>query len=301
MPASRRRLPLEVAAILAVAVSVVICLVNTLSSQAQTPAETPRPAFEVATVKLNTTGEMNAALLRQPGGRFVATNIPLKGLIGYAYRVRPDQISGGPSWINSDRWNVEAKAPEGSVPTPTGPVDMNAPDVYAFMLQSLLEDRFQLKIHRETKDFPAYNLVVASGGAKLILSEDQTPLSYLGAKLPPPPKPGDPMPRGFMTGGPSGISATAVPISNFITFLSQTLQRTVIDKTELNGLYDIHLEWTPEMGQGGPSGPGTPPPPDPSGPSLFTAIQEQLGLKLEATKAPTQIIIIDSAQKPSEN
>src|ERR1043166_3209326 len=164
------------------AVSILALSLPPLKTFAQGTVATPK--VEVATVKPNVTGETNGAFLRQPGGRFVAANATLKGLIAYAYRIRSDQIVGGPSWIDSDHWNVEARAEEGSIPTPTGPLDMDVPDAYALMLRSVLIDRFQLKIHPETKEAPAYNLVVASGGPKPKLSEDQSPLAYLGPKLP---------------------------------------------------------------------------------------------------------------------
>ncbi len=115
------------------------------------------------------------------------------------------------------------------------------------------------------------------------------------------------MPRGNMRMGRGNLEASGVPLANFIQALSQQLGRTVIDKTELKGLYDIKLQWTPEIGQGGgpfgpgPGGPEPPPPPDPSGASIFTAVQEQLGLKLESTKGPVDVLVIDSVQKPTEN
>jgi uncharacterized protein (TIGR03435 family) len=293
--------------LLAVALGIVVVAIPILS---QAP-DGVKPSFEVATVKPNATGDNRIAILGQPGGRFVVTGASLKLLIGFAYRVQDFQISGGPSWINTDRWNIEARAEEGSIPPPKGPPDPNVPDPFQLRVQSLIEDRFQLKTHRETKEFPVYELVVARGGSKMKLSEDQSPFRppERGAAPPPPPQRGGPMPRGSMRMGRGSLEASGVPLSNFIQALSSQLGRTVIDKTDLKGLYDIKLQWTPDVGQGagpfGPGGPGgpepPPPPPDVPGPSIFTAVQEQLGLRLDSTKGPADALVIDSAQKPSEN
>jgi uncharacterized protein (TIGR03435 family) len=229
----------------------------------------------------------------------------------FAYRVRDFQIIGGPSWTTSDRWNIEARAEEGSVPPRTGVRDPTAPDPIALQVQSLLEDRFQLKLHRETRELPAYELVIAKGGSKVKLSEDQSPIKPSEPGEPPKPpqviRPGAPMPRGSMWMNTGGLEANGVEFSSFVQMLSQQVGRTIIDKTGLKGLVDLKLQWTPEMGQRstpfGPVPAGAEPPPasDPSGPSIFTAIQEQLGLKLESTKGPVEVLIIDSVEKPTEN
>ena len=264
-----------------------------------------KPSFEVATVKPNASGDNRVAIMRQPGGRFVSTGISLKMLMGFAYRVRDFQISGGPNWITTDRWNIEGKAEEGSIPPPTGPPDPNVPDPLSLMVQSLIEERFQLKMHRETKELPVYDLVAAKGGPKIKLSEDQSPFRppERGAPPLPPVQRGGPMPRGSMRMGRGELEANGVPLANFIQTLSQQLGRPVIDKTELKGLYDIKLQWTPELGQGlvVPGGPEPPPPPADAGASIFTAVQEQLGLRLESTKGPVEVLVIDSVQKPTEN
>jgi bla regulator protein blaR1 len=283
-------------------------LVISIPALAQTSSET-KPSFEVASIKPYNSATMGMSIAIQPGGRFVATGIPFRFLMTYAYRVRDFQILGGPSWISSDRWDIQARAEEGSVPLPTGTRDSNAPDPVALRLQSLLEDRFQLKFHRETRELPAYELTIAKSGSKLKLSEDQGPFQPPKPGDPPPPpiKPGGAMPRGSMRMGRGDLEANGVEFAGFVQMLSQQLGRTVIDKTGLKGLYDIKLQWTPEMGQGAtpfgpmPAGAEPPPAPEPSGPSLFTAIQEQLGLKLESTKGPVEVLVIDSVQKPSEN
>jgi uncharacterized protein (TIGR03435 family) len=274
----------------------------------QTPAEA-KPSFEVATIKPNNSGDMRVYIMNQPGGRFVATGVPMLPLMTFAYRVRDFQILEAPGWMASDRWDIQARAEEGTVPPRTGPIDPSVPDPIALRVQSLLEDRFQLKFHRETRELPVYELSLAKGGLKIKPSEDQSPFRppERGDQPPPPMRPGGPMPRGSMRMGMGELEANGIDFGQFVQSLSQLVGRTVIDKTGLKGLYDIKLKWTPEMGQGGtpfgplPAGVNPPPPPDPSGPSIFTAIQEQLGLKLESTKGPVEVLVIDSVQKPTEN
>lgn len=268
-----------------------------------------KPSFEVATVKANTSGAGRVAILGSPGGRIASIGTPLRMLITYAYRLRDFQVSGGPAWIATDRWDLEARAAEGSVPPPTGFPDPNVPDGMALRMQSLLEDRFQLKFHKETKELPVYELTVAKGGSKLKLNEDQSPfrLPERGDEPPPRPQRGGTMPRGNISMGRGNFEGRGVPFSALVQVLSQQIGRTIINKTDIGaGLYDFKLQWTPDVGQGG--GPVGPPPPgveqlpvDPNGPSIFTAIQEQLGLKLESTKGPVEVMVIDSVQKPTEN
>jgi uncharacterized protein (TIGR03435 family) len=264
-----------------------------------------RLSFEVATVKPSGATDNRIAIMGEPGGRFRVTNATLKMVMAVAYRVRDFQISGGPSWIGTDRWDIEGKAEEGSIPQITAPLDPTVPNPLMLMVQSLLEDRFQLKIHREMKEQPVYELLVAKGGPKMKLSADQSPIGPPQRGGPPPmPKQGQPTPRGMMGMGPGRIEANGVPIANFIQGLSQQLGRPVIDKTGLKGLYNIKLQWTPELGEvlvkpGGAE--PSPPPLDPSGPSIFTAVQEQLGLRLESAKGPVEVLVIDGVQRPTEN
>jgi uncharacterized protein (TIGR03435 family) len=207
------------------------------------------------------------------------------------------------------------------------------------MLQALLEDRFGLKVRKETKDGQIYALVVAKDGAKLKLSADQTPIRMDGppgagsggpggpggAGGPPPgagvrtggpggpgpggapPPPGfpanGPLPRGIMMMGLGQIRGTAQPVTMLLGPLTNQLGRKVVDKTNLTGLYDIELKWTPDqLPNGGAVPPGVQlPAVDPNGPSLFVALQEQLGLKLESTTGPIETYVIDKVEKLSEN
>jgi len=198
------------------------------------------------------------------------------------------------------------------------------------MVQSLLEDRFKLKAHLETRELPIYNLVAAKDGPKIKRSADQTAPAIAAAlpgpceppsTVPPPqlPAPGSPMPRGalMMSMGPSGMTmrATATRVATMVGLLQQQLGRTVVDKTGLDGLFDFELTFSAE-GLGSPFGRGFPQPqslppvgagagsasaPAPDAvPSLFTAIQE-LGLKLESAKGPVGVLVVDSVEKPTEN
>jgi uncharacterized protein (TIGR03435 family) len=285
----------------------IIAAILALASVSHSSAQ--RAAFEVASIKRTDPANYRFVIGVQPGGRLVVNGATLQALIAYAYAVRNFQIIGGPSWMTTDRWDIEARAEEGTVAPLTGPPDPNRPSPVGIRLQSLLEDRFNLKLHRDSRELPVFELSQVKGGSKLKLSDDQTPLKppEPGAG-PRPPQAGASMPRGSMSMmiGGGELEASAMPVTSLAGALAQILGRTVIDKTELQGLYDFKLRWTPEVGQTiGPSGPPppgvVPPPVDPSGPSLVTAIQDQLGLKLDSMKEPVQVLLIDAVQKPTEN
>jgi len=267
-------------------------------SRAQTAAT--RPEFEVASVKPNTSGN-NMVMIRPPaGGRFTATNARLKMLIGLAYNVQNFEISGGPAWINSDGYDIEAKAADSNIG-----IEQLRP-----MLQMLLEDRFKLMIHRETKEVPVYALTAGKNGPKLPEAKEGGCVTF-GPNLPPPPPPAPgqpfappPTPCGGFMMGPNRMEGGRVSMAQFVRSLSNILGRPVIDKTAFTGTFDVHLEFTPEgtafMGGLGPPG-GLTPGFDTSGPSIFTAVQDQLGLRLESQKGPAELLVIDHAEKASEN
>jgi uncharacterized protein (TIGR03435 family) len=254
----------------------------------------PRPQFEVASIKPNKSGDMRMMFRSASGGRFTASNVSLQSLITIAYHIKDFQLSGAPPWL-SERYDIEAKA-EGN---PGG-------DAMLPMLQRLVEDRLQFKFHRESKELPVYALVVAKAG-KLHPAEGECGPPPSGP--PPPPEPGK-MPTPFCGGlmmFPGHLSGQKVTIEQLLETLSRFTGRNVLDKTNLTGKYDIDLQYTPEQGQfqappgGAPPGMPPLPPIDPNGPSLFTALQEQLGLKLESQKGPVEIIVIDHIERPSEN
>jgi uncharacterized protein (TIGR03435 family) len=171
------------------------------------------------------------------------------------------------------------------------------------MLQALLEDRFKLKIHRETREVPVYALAVAKGGVKLHRVEEGScaPQGAFLAPSEPDQKPFCGM-GGFRRGALVVGQISAVSLDEFSRMLSSRLDRWVVNKTELTGRFDVHVEFTPDGATPGlmPGGPGAPQP-DADGQSIFTAFQEQLGLKLEPIKGPAEFLVIDSAEKPSEN
>jgi uncharacterized protein (TIGR03435 family) len=218
-------------------------------------------------------------------------------LIRNAYRVQDFQIIGGPSWMASDRWDIQAKAEEN-----VSPNEVNE------MMQTLLAERFQLKFHKETRELPVYELLVAKDGPKLKETGTDSTTSPQ-ATIQVPGGGNAAVGRGTMvTIGGGQISGSAMSMTQLIQVLANNLGRTVIDKTGLTGSYDIKLEWRPDPGQGpafpgappGGGGAGSPPPLDPSLPSIFTAIQEQLGLKIESAKGPVEVLVIDGAEKPVE-
>jgi uncharacterized protein (TIGR03435 family) len=292
-----------------------VCVMVVIPMFAQGPT-TPRPSFEVASIKPYAdpgSGQRFFGFRGELGGtRINMTGVTVKMLLNYAYAIRDFQIIGGPDWINTERYDIQAKAEAGSIPRPTGLQDPFSVGPMQMRTQSLLENRFQLKLHHESRELPVYELVEVKGGSKLALSEDQTP--------PQPPKPGDPAPQPPKQGdsprrGGIGFQRNAtgftlrgagIQLSIILGVLSQQVGRTIINKSELKpGLYDIQIQWSdngPSTGPPFPPGLEPPPPPvEPSGASIFTALQEQLGLKVVATKGPVEVLVIDSIQRPSAN
>jgi uncharacterized protein (TIGR03435 family) len=247
-----------------------VLLVNAPQLHAQQQQPTPPLAFEVASIRPHK-GMYTVVRSSISGPKVTIEAYGLLGLIMDAYHLNASyQVSGGPSWMDSDsdRFDIVANAPgEG---TPTG-------DDVRRMLQSLLTERFQLKLHRETQERPVYALVVAKNGPKLKESApDKEPSTSVGG------------------GRTSHLTMTRATMEQFAVQLSTSgLDRPVVDKTGLAGHYDITLNWIPEF--------AGPPAPNSDGVNVFTAVQEQLRLKLETEKAPIEILVIDHAEKPSEN
>jgi len=252
------------------------------ASPAQTEAQAAKPpAFDVISIRPTKSSPQPSSdgsfsfssrtgLRTLPDG-FSASNIDLKTLIASAYGVKPDQISGGPGWVASNHYDIEAKvvAANGATPQPLTREQRN------LMLRSLLADRFKLAVHNETKELPVFDLVVAKNGPKLQ-----------------PAKPDEPSKSSMSMGGSEQLTATAIQLSALATQLSYQLHSPVIDKTGLTGAYDITLQWTPDQATASPDSPG---------PSIFTAVQEQLGLKLVPSKGPVETLVIDHAEPPTEN
>jgi len=264
------------------------------SLRAQAPAGA---TFEVASVKPNKSGDGRVMVGMQPGGRFNASNVPLRLLLRQAFNMQDFQIVGGPDWITSDRFDVIAKAPDG--------VEFTA-DAMRPMLRSLLVERFKLAFHNETRDMPVYALMKARPDGKLgagltLATVDCSGRGRRGGGPPPaPPQPGQKLECGMMI-GPGRLNAGGMPMSNLVTALAPQVGRIVLDKTELSGNYDFELTYAPEA-IGSVGGPplinGGPVPVDPNAPNLFTALQEQLGLKLDSQRGPVDVVVIDRIEQP---
>jgi uncharacterized protein (TIGR03435 family) len=244
-------------------------------------SSTTRPAFdsfEVATIK-PTPPEFNARLFRmQTANQFTARGYTLRVLISVAYKLNPKAISGGPAWVDSDRYDIVARTP--------GMVRPNLDEQMA-MLRQLLADRFSLTFHREKKEMPIYVLTVAKNGPKLTESQ---PIQ----------NPEGPPPLIFVL-APDVVRVPARSATTIeFTYILQrsAFDRPVLDKTGLTGRYDFDLEFAPDESLFGGA---LKAPADTTRPGIFAAIQEQLGLKLESTKGPVDSFVIDKIDRPSEN
>jgi len=248
--------------------------------------------FEAASIKPSAPQEMGkirVGISMLPGGRVSMSGVTVKLLMQQAYGIRDFQIVGGPAWVGTERYDITAK-----------PEDAANQEQVKLMVQALLADRFKLQFHRETKELPTYALVVGKGGPKIKpfvqADGDSTPADSNGSGRG----------RGGMMRmmGRGHFEANGVPVSALANQLAQALGRTVIDKTELKGNYDFKLDWTPDENQQGmmkPPGGEAPPPSSGDGVSIFAAVQEQLGLKLEGSKGPVEILIVDRVEKATEN
>jgi uncharacterized protein (TIGR03435 family) len=260
------------------------------------PAQTDQktPAFEVASVKPNTSGDTNGMLRPLPGGRMTAANMPVRQLITFAYQVAGFQLIGGPAWL-ADRYDVVAKM-DGNPDISFVP-GVNRPNPMQVALQRLLEDRFKLKVRRETREMDIYALVMAKpgGGPGPNLkrtTQDCAALAAAAQRKQPPPPPGSNAPFcGFQ--GEAVASASAACRRWPSRRRSRVRQGMVVDRTGLTGGWDFEVTFAPPHGRGGPDAV------DPNLPDFFTAIQEQLGLKLESTKGPVDVLVIDHVEKPT--
>jgi bla regulator protein BlaR1 len=311
----RRKLLIVIAATIALSVPLIVGLLNAPVTQAQSQVRAQQ-SFEVASIKpwkLTDDNSRQAQLiangfdpfdgLMNPNGRFTATAVTLKKLISWAYGVPVERILAGPDWTGAERYVIEAKAADGAMLP--GEVSVRYEQLH-FMLQALLENQFALKIHREAKELPVYALVVAKNGPKLHKADRDC--SSPSAGISP-----DSLCHGFTGGGPrTGLTGQSITMTELAGFLSgpgsSGLDRPVVDKTGIPGAFDLkirpwnyYIQGVPEgttQTDGGREGGVT----DLNSlPTMFTLLEEQFGLKLEATKAPLETIVIDGAQRPSEN
>jgi uncharacterized protein (TIGR03435 family) len=222
---------------------------------AQTPDKLP--AFEVAAIKLSNASYEGTNIRSDQNGTLHVENATLKDLIRFCHEVQESQISGGPKWMDLDRFDIAAK-----------PDHRSRPEQVLLMMQRLLADRFQLAMRRESKEVRALELVVAKTGPKLHQPKDGEEPGLQGRK--------------------GQITAHATPMKVFAQYLSRRLGQQVVDKTGLPGSYDFTLEYEPDEAAG-------------AGPSIFAAVQEQLGLRLQSGKGSVDLLIVDRAERPTDN
>jgi uncharacterized protein (TIGR03435 family) len=230
-------------------------------------AQTNAISFEVASIRAHKGEVTFSADPAVRGSRVTGTASTLLDMITVAYGVRYDQISNAPNWTNTDRFDLEAKAPGDTPPTA---------EQARLMLQHLLAERFQLRLHRETRDLPVYALLVGKNGTRLKASD---PSAREGSSV-----------QGTATG--LHMETKKGSMEKLAQQLSFTAGRPVIDKTGLTGTYEYTLDWFPA---------NRIPSSESNVTSMFIALQEQLGLQLESTKAPQEVLVIDRVEKPSEN
>jgi uncharacterized protein (TIGR03435 family) len=232
--------------------------------------------FEVATIKPSDPSAPGQSILvgRGGGNLFTTTNTTLRDLIVFAYDIHVRQLAGLPSWAETDKYDLTGKPEQAGIPNATQ---------LRTMVQKLLVERFGLAFHNEKRELSAYTITVGKNGPKLSKNES-------GGNLP-----------GFGGRGPGAVGVRNSSMQEFAGFLqARILDRPVVDRTGLTGKYDFTLEWRPDQVQAGPNPPQLPPEVD-ARPDLFAAIQEQLGLKLEATKTPVEVMVVDKVQRPSDN
>jgi uncharacterized protein (TIGR03435 family) len=239
-----------------------------------------KPSFEVATIKPSSPEARGSSILVGRGGTnlFTTTNSSLAELITFAYEIHPRQLTGGPSWLESERYDITAKPDTAGRPSLKQLKDM---------VQKLLAERFALTLHKEKKELSVYAITVLKTGPKLAKNPGNA------GSLP-----------GFGGRGPGAIGVQNATMAEFAEFLqSRILERPVVDQTGLTDRFDFTLQWTPDTAQVAAAGANAPPAPTNADapPDLFAAVQQQLGLKLESTKAPVEVLVVDKVQKPSEN
>ena len=268
-------------------VAMAATMVAVTALQAQAPRErADQPRFDVASIKINSANDGMVSIQAQKG-RYRAIGFTLAALIRNAYRVQEFQIVDGPDWINSERFNVEATyADDPAAPTPRGQVDL--------MLRALLAERFQLVVRDDKRERPVYALVFARPDRRFGPQLQKASVDCATAKGPD--ACGSSVGPGFIRSRGRTMAQFAESLSQ-LTNTGSSLNRLIVDRTGLEGTYHAVVTFTPENS---PSGAGIPPI-DPNGPSIFTALQEQLGLKLESQRAPVDVLVVARAERPTEN
>jgi uncharacterized protein (TIGR03435 family) len=261
--------------------------VGAATSGAQAPAE---PAFDVAAIKPAADTQVFSFSRVQPGGRYIGQNMSLRLLIKTAYGVHDSQIANGPSWIDSDRWDINAKA-EGYKDL------MTFRDQSRLMVRPLLADRFKLVLHHEQRELPVYALILAKAnefGPRFRRNDGRD----CDKPMPPLPvvegaaEPAFPLPCGGDGFNPRHLGARAMTLNYMLIGLGRTsIDRVVVDHTGLTGTFDWEVQWVPEdLRVDGAT--------RPEGPSIFEAFRQQLGLKLDPTRDRVDVLVIDHAERP---
>jgi len=256
--------------------------------------------FEVASVLPNTSGEMRVMMRVQPGGAWEATNVTLESMIRLAYRIQESQLVGGPAWIYSDRFDIVAKSSPGA-----------AAQEFGLRMQSLLAERFNLRLHSETRALPVYALIGSGGQGPRLTQSTVDCVAFARGRngQPVPPSPPGERPTCGISATPGRLTGGGITMLQLTQTLARFTGRMVVDETRLAGNFDFDLEFAADpalLGRGpggglppGPQAPGATP--SSAGVPIFTAVQEQLGLRLEARRAPVDVLVIDSARQPTEN
>jgi uncharacterized protein (TIGR03435 family) len=276
--------------------------------QGQAPLDSgqqPPLAFDTASVKPNKSGAEERYIRIDPrGGSLTVVNLQLRALITFAYQIQSFQLEGGPDWIASDRFDILGK-PEREVPS--SGAFFGGQDPLRMMLRTLLADRFKLMMHKETKELPIFELVLARSDGRLgpqlrPAAVDCAARAAAAARGGTPPASSGPPGPGSCgtTMNPTRVRGGGATMAMLASLLEGPAQRLVIDRTGLTGTWDLEVSYTPDKSQL-PPGVELPSGIDPNGPSLFTAIEEQLGLKLRPARGPVEVLVIDSVQQPTPN
>lgn len=264
-------------------------------------------SFEAASIKPNVSGESNTSVRRLPGGRFTATNVPVALLLQMAYQLQQFQIQGSPSWLRTDRFDIVARLDGDPPPPPVGSTD---PDRVMLALQTLLADRFTLSVHWETQELPVYALVLARADSKLgpnirPAAVDCTAAAAANAAAAKEGRTVNPNTPDRVSCGMRNSNGRIMfggyPMSFFANGLANEVNRAVVDRTGLSGNWDFELTYTRDRVRRPDVTDAAPASSDLDGASIFTALREQLGLKLEATKGPVRVLVIDRIEPPTSD
>jgi uncharacterized protein (TIGR03435 family) len=265
-------------------------LLDASASSAQSPSGTDQTISYLASVKLNNEVDPRGGSEYSPGGRFTATAITVGQLLRIAFRVQEYQLVGAPAWIGSKRYDIAAKVEDNPAPS------------QQVLLRALLKDRFKLAVHNETREMPILALMVARSDGKLgpqLIRSDFDCAAYRAGPHAPPEAGRTPNCATRINLG--ALYGKAIPMSMLATSLTPFVNRFTVDKTGLTGAFDVELTWTPDPSFPNVNNPVADAAPDSSGPSIFAALQQQLGLKLVSDKSPVAVLVVDHLEEPSAN